>query len=146
MQSLAQHTAKLARPRQQQRQRTVTVYNLEVTIRTPAGQKWHFVKDEIKVGKSSSCDLKADNPKVADHHLTLQVRGKQVFCRALVGAEEGIWGVSRTWLDGQQLRPGISYLLGNGTELSIGEANHSYLVEFPEANASNPMLESIMQV
>lgn len=122
--------------------RTVVAHaNLEVVIRLPSGQKWHFIKEDIKIGTGHACDLKLESSKVAEHHATLHVRGKQLFCQAVVGKEDGIWGESHTWLEGQQLRPGVSYLLGSGAKLAVGEPRPCMTLEFPEFDAKNPLVE-----
>jgi hypothetical protein len=58
-------------------------------------------------------------PAVAGQHCQLQQQGKQVFAKALVGQE--MWDDTGCWLDEVPMRPGVSYVLANGSKLAFGE-------------------------
>ncbi|MEW5306064.1 MAG: hypothetical protein WDW38_010005 [Sanguina aurantia] len=78
------------------------------------------------------------------HALVERKAGKQMFVKALCGEE--MWDDSFTWLDGDQLRPRVQYVLSSGSTISIGSEQNRYRIEFEQPSAPNPMLEMMMQV
>lgn len=63
------------------------------------------------------------------HALVERKGGKQMFVKALCGEE--VWDDSLTWLDGDQLRPRVQYVLSSGSLISIGRWTGQLLLEFP---------------
>lgn len=56
-------------------------------------------------------------------HALLEAKGKQMFVKALVG--ESMLDKSYSYVDGQELRPRVSYLLASGCQLAFGESMHA---------------------
>lgn len=60
-----------------------------------------------------------------------------MFVKALCGEE--VWDDSLTWLDGDQLRPRVQYVLSSGSLISIGRCTGQILLKFPgHARWSHP--------
>jgi hypothetical protein len=114
--------------------------------------EWTFGSD----GSKANCAIGDEAGGVAGVHarLTQKQRGTkstatQVFLTALVDLDEGVLGNSRTWLDGQPLRPGVQYVIGSGQRVELGRARDaggaaSFTVEFAEGTGRDPLVEMMM--
>lgn len=111
-------------------------------------------------GSKASTQIGDEARGVAAVHakLTQKRRGTstatQVFLTALVDLDEGVLGDSRTWLDGQPLRPGVQYVIGSGQRVEMGEggggggggggSGAAFTVEFAEGSGRDPLVEMMM--
>jgi hypothetical protein len=94
-------------------------------------------------------------PAVAPQHAKFTQKGRQLFLTALVG--ESVFDSSSTWIDGEEARPNVAYVLSVGSSLAFGSqgggggasegpgAGGSLRVEFEEPSGSNPLVEMLLQ-
>lgn len=90
---------------------------------------------------------------VAPAHAKFTQKGKQLFLTALVG--ESVFDDSSTWIDGDQARPNVAYVLSNGSRVAFGgvtsdadggvTSDAAFVVEFEEPSGANPLVEMLMQ-
>ncbi|KXZ48831.1 hypothetical protein GPECTOR_25g416 [Gonium pectorale] len=80
---------------------------------------------------------------VAEQHALITQKGKQTFLKPLVG--ESLLDESRCWKDGVALRPGVSYVLANGSQLAFGTEGQALTIQFDEGAGSNPLMEMMMK-
>ncbi len=57
-------------------------------------------------------------PPVEPDHAKLTQKGKQLFLTAVVG--ESVFDASRTWIDGDEARPNVAYVLQAGSTVAFG--------------------------
>lgn len=128
-----------------------------VTVRFEDGRTVEVTDAEWTVGsdaKSASCQA-GSAPIVAAVHARLNQKRRgtsaatQVFLTGLVDLDEGAFGNSRTWLDGQPLRPGVQYVIGSGQRVEIGATGgvggaSAFTVEFSEGTGRDPLVEMMM--
>jgi hypothetical protein len=128
-------------------------------IELPDGQEWTCGSD----GGKAQFQLGAAAGGVAGVHVRLTQKGRrQVFLTALVG--ESVLDDSRTWLDGQPLRPNVQYVIGSGQRIDMGRltldeagagasaapatsappAAAAFRVEFVEGEGRDPLVEMMM--
>ncbi|KAG2449137.1 hypothetical protein HYH02_005885 [Chlamydomonas schloesseri] len=113
------------------------------TLTDASGKATSHSKPSVSVGSSASSDVRISGPTAADQHAVITQKGKQTFLKALVG--ESVLDDSRTWLDGTQLRPGVSYVLGAGSRLAFGDERQAFTIDFEQAAGSNPLVEMMMK-
>jgi hypothetical protein len=86
-------------------------------------------------------------PPVAPRHAQLTQKGKQLFLSALVG--EDVFDATNTFIDGDEARPRVSYVLAAGSTLAFGGSGGgggaSFVVRFEEPTGSNPLVEMLMR-
>lgn len=107
------------------------------------GAELNIDKAVYLVGADAGADLKLKGSQVAAKHAELQQKGKQVFLKALQG--ESVFDRTYTWIDEQEARPNVSYVLASGSTVAFGEQQQTYVVEFEEPSGSNPLMEMMMQ-
>eukprot|EP00798_Chlamydomonas_sp_ICE-L_P025668 gene25668-11334_t len=103
---------------------------------TGGGVSKEFDQDLCKIGCSASSDLRVQTPGVAEEHAVIERRAKQFFVKALEG--ESMFDPSGAFLDGTEMRPRVSYLLGDS-------GGPEYEVTFDQVTTVNPMLEMMMK-
>jgi hypothetical protein len=81
---------------------------------------------------------------VAPRHAELTQKGKQVFLTALVGEE--VFDSTATFIDGDEARPRVSYVLSAGSALAFGAPGAApYVVRFEEPSGANPLVEMLLR-
>ncbi|EFJ42282.1 hypothetical protein VOLCADRAFT_121550 [Volvox carteri f. nagariensis] len=114
------------------------------TLTDSKGKSATYTKAQVTIGSSSSCDIRVTGPQVAEQHATIIQKGKhQTFLKSLVG--EDMLDDSRTWQDGEPLRPRVSYVLASGCKLAFGTPDQVYTIAFEEGTGSNPLVEMMMK-
>jgi hypothetical protein len=76
----------------------------------------------------------------------LTTKGKQLFLTALVGEE--VFDASATWIDGDEARPRVAYVLSSGSALEFaarGEPRAAFTVAFEEPSGANPLVEMLLR-
>ena len=56
-----------------------------------------------------------------------------------------VFADSYAWLDGNQLRQGVAYMVAPGSALAFGDLDTSYTLKFEEAGSVSPAMEMLMK-
>ena len=105
-------------PQQQQQRRrrapaVVAAAGPAVALVLPDGERLALPSKSLTIGSSSSssessADLQLSGPGVAPEHVRLELRGGRLFAQALTGDPELLLSPTAVWLDGVELRAGVS--------------------------------------
>lgn len=80
----------------------------------PSGTTLAMVQATVVVGSAPDADLQLEGSNVAAQHTRLEWRGGRLFATALSGDPDVLLAPTHCWLDGVELRPGVSYMVGAG--------------------------------
>ncbi|GFR51281.1 hypothetical protein Agub_g13639 [Astrephomene gubernaculifera] len=117
------------------------------TLVNGQGQATTYSKPECTLGTAPSCDVRLSGSRVAEQHAVIVQKGKQATIKALVGGDvmsgamNGVDDDSRSWVNGQLLRPGVRYALASGDRLAFGTEDQAFSIEFEQGGGMNPLLE-----
>lgn len=62
----------------------------------------------VVVGSSGEADLQVQGTNVAAQHARLEYKSGRLFCTALAADPDLLLAPTHCWLDGVELRPGVS--------------------------------------
>lgn len=124
---------------------TTTAGGSPVTLSAPNGTKIVVDKKPFLIGSATSGNLVVTAANVAKEHAKLELKDNTVLCTALVGDPDDLLADTLTWLDGNQLRPGVAYLVKPGSSLSFGVIDQQYTVDFEQKSGSNPLMEMLIK-
>lgn len=80
-------------------------------------------------------------------HAQLELKNGRVFCTALEGEEDDLYGESYTWIDQAPLRTGISYMVSPSSEVAFGSISDSWEMVFEESGvASELSMEGMLRM
>jgi len=115
------------------------------TVKMPGGQEVTITKDKATVGTAAGSDIQLPaSPSAAPQHAEISHKGRQVFLKPLLG--EGMLDDSHTYLDGQPLRPHVSYVLGTGAKVAFGDQSAQYVFTFEEnPSGGSPLMEMMVK-
>lgn len=72
-------------------------------------------------------------------------KGGRLFCTTLSADPDMLLAPTNCWLDGVELRPGVSYMVAPGARLAVGSQDNSLTCSFQEGGSS-AMTELLMKV
>ncbi|KAK9901618.1 hypothetical protein WJX75_005002 [Coccomyxa subellipsoidea] len=116
-----------------------------LTLRTPEGAIREFEEATVSIGSASTADFQIEGPNVGAEHAQLAQRSGRTFCTALVGDEEDLTSSTYTWLNGDQIRKGVAYVVAPQTELAFGEPGSVYVVDFAQKGGGSAMFETLLK-
>mmetsp|Transcript_39324 Transcript_39324/g.93181 ORF Transcript_39324/g.93181 Transcript_39324/m.93181 type:complete len:183 (+) Transcript_39324:40-588(+) len=109
------------------------------------GPETKRLKDDVTlVGKTSASILSLQVDGVADEHARLEKKNGRLFCTALVGSGN-LTEDTRTWLNGNQIRSGVEYIVPAGGRLAFGTQEEVWVAEFEERRTDDAMAKMMMQ-
>lgn len=79
-----------------------------VKLTLPDGSTLAMPQAAMVVGSSAEADLRVEGPGVAAQHACLEWRSGRLFCTALAADPDLLLAPTHCWLDGVELRPGVS--------------------------------------
>ncbi|GBF98264.1 hypothetical protein Rsub_10927 [Raphidocelis subcapitata] len=101
-------------------------------------------KPSVSVGSAPDADVVVPGAEAA--HAVLTTKGRQLFLTALVGEE--VFDSSATWIDGDEARPRVAYVLSSGSTLEFGARGApgaAFAVAFEEPSGANPLVEMLLR-
>lgn len=88
------------------------------------------------IGSSEDADLPMQGSDIVATHAKLEYKGGRLYCTALGGDPDLLLSPTACWMDGVELRPGVSYMVAPGTHIAIGSQGNSITCTFEETGSS----------
>eukprot|EP00891_Asterochloris_glomerata_P005257 jgi/Astpho2/5257/Aster-x0245 len=82
---------------------------------------------------------------VAEQHAQLSVKLGRPYCKALSGDDDDFLAPTRCWLNDNELRKGVDYLLPPDGSLAFGSQGNKWEVKFEEQGSNDPVVDMLMQ-
>lgn len=76
-------------------------------------------------------------------HAQFDLKNGRVYCTALEGEENDLYGESYTWIDRAPARTGVSYMVSPGSEVAFGDISDGWEMVFEESSVAS---EASMEV
>jgi len=109
-----------------------------------AGKAVKLTADTTVVGSEATAGLQVGVEGVVAEHAKLMKRNGRLFCTALVG-DGDMMADTRTWLNANQLRSGVEYIVPAGGELAFGLQDETWTAKFEEAEVDDTMAKMMMK-
>lgn len=103
-----------------------------------------MTKDNIVLGNGPTADVQMSG-SVEPDHITLEYKNGCVYVTAK-GDPENFFSPTNVWLEGNEIRPNIAYLISPGGTIAVGTPDNTLTVDF-EGNMSqgNSMIKMMME-
>ncbi|EFN58546.1 hypothetical protein CHLNCDRAFT_140654 [Chlorella variabilis] len=98
----------------------------------------------LVIGSAADADVQLEGSNVAAQHARLEWRGGRLFCTATSGDPDILLAPTHCWLDGVELRPGVSYMVAPGARIAVGSQDTCLTCKFEEGGSS-AMTEMLMK-
>ncbi|PRW56301.1 hypothetical protein C2E21_5063 [Chlorella sorokiniana] len=115
-----------------------------VKLELPGGTTVAMPSSSLVLGSAADADLQLEGSGVAAQHARLEWKGGRLFCTALSADPDLLLAPTNCWLDGVELRPGVSYMVAPGARLAVGTQDNSLAFAFQEGGSS-AMTEMLMK-
>lgn len=79
-----------------------------VSLTLPDGTQVAMAQAALVIGSAADADLQLQGAHVAAQHARLDFKGGRLFATALSGDPDVLLAPTHCWLDGVELRPGVS--------------------------------------
>lgn len=117
----------------------------EVTLTSPSGSLSTLSGSSYTVGSSGDSDIPISGSNCQADHARLEHTNGRVYCTALAGDPDDFLCSTFTWLNGNELRRGVAYLVQPGSKISFGNSDNAITVDFEEQSGVSPALEMVMK-
>ncbi|KAL4457751.1 hypothetical protein ABPG75_012616 [Micractinium tetrahymenae] len=107
-----------------------------VKLTLPDGTSLGMPQAAVVVGSSGDADLQVQGANVAAQHARLEFKCGRLFCTALAGDPDLLLAPTHCWLDGVELRPGVSYMVAPGARIGLGAPDTCLTCSFEEGGSS----------
>jgi hypothetical protein len=99
------------------------------------------------VGSGASADISIQADGIAPEHARFEFKGGRLFCTALSAKDQdNMLSPTATWIEGNELRPGVNYMVSPNATLSFATAGSNTLIaEFEEGSGSGAMADMLMK-
>jgi len=117
------------------------------------------INGPILVGSAKACDIQIVSAQ--PRHAKLEVKGGRLFCTALTAGTKPIPDpsdiyamppssqVSQVFIDDNEIRPGVAYLVAPAATIRFGtdpsDALATWVAHFEEQNNTSPIMEMMMK-
>mmetsp|Transcript_19221 Transcript_19221/g.49337 ORF Transcript_19221/g.49337 Transcript_19221/m.49337 type:complete len:176 (+) Transcript_19221:245-772(+) len=112
-------------------------------IPSDGGSELDLSADVTSVGSAPGSGLLVAAEGVAAEHAVIEKKSGRLFCKALLG-DGDMMADTRTWLNGNQLRSGVDYMVPAGAELAFGQEAPTWTAQFTEAEVNDAMAKLMM--